>query len=231
MTSDDLFASSAARRSVAVRVGALVCALAVVTIALSVASPSLADPTRLRTRVAALGPYAPLAFVALQTAQVVLAPVPGQVLAGVGGYLFGELAGFVYSMTGVVLGSAVAFVASRRFGRPYVERVVPPAKLVRWDAFFGRAGVAGLFGLFLLPTFPDDLLCFVAGLSEVRLRTFLGLVVAGRAPSFLFVAYAGTWVAGGRLLYASILLLGLGAASALVYRYRRRLIGRPGGEP
>jgi uncharacterized membrane protein YdjX (TVP38/TMEM64 family) len=29
--------------------------------------------------------------------------------------------------------------------------------------------------LFLLPTFPDDLLCFVAGLSGLRMRRFLAL--------------------------------------------------------
>ena len=61
-----------------------------------------------------VGPFAPLLFVALQTLQVIVAPVPGQILAGVGGYLFGPLVGTGYSMLGVVLGSIVVFVLTRR---------------------------------------------------------------------------------------------------------------------
>jgi uncharacterized membrane protein YdjX (TVP38/TMEM64 family) len=53
-----------------------------------------------------IGILAPLAFVALQIVQVILAPIPGQTLAGGGGYLFGTLWGTVYSMIGVVLGVA-----------------------------------------------------------------------------------------------------------------------------
>jgi uncharacterized membrane protein YdjX (TVP38/TMEM64 family) len=221
---DDVFTSPEARRSAALRTALLVGSLVVVTVGIKLAFPSATDPVWVRARLAALGWYAPLAFVALQTIQVVFAPIPGQILGGVGGYLFGSLRGVVYSMVGVVLGSSIVFVLSQRFGRPYVERVITPAELSRWDTFFQRGGLVGLFGLFLLPTFPDDLLCFVAGLSRIRLRTFLALVVVGRTPSFLLVAYAGTRIADGALLQATVLLAGLGLGSAAVYAFRHRLL-------
>jgi len=119
-----LFASDAARRSALLRTGVLLGAVLLATAMLHLAAPQLTDPAWLRTRVAALGSLAPLAFVTLQTAQVVLAPIPGQLLGGVGGYLFGTLRGTAYSMAGVLLGSALVFAIARWYGRPYVERVV-----------------------------------------------------------------------------------------------------------
>jgi uncharacterized membrane protein YdjX (TVP38/TMEM64 family) len=63
--------------------------------------------------------------------------------------------------------------------------------------------------VFLLPTFPDDAICFVAGLSEIRTRRFLVLLVVGRLPSFAAVALAGDQLATDDLL-------ALGAVGALV---------------
>ena len=47
------------------------------------------------------GPAAPLAFVALQTVQVVVAPIPGQLLGGVAGYLFGTVLPTLLGYSGV----------------------------------------------------------------------------------------------------------------------------------
>lgn len=156
-----VFDSPEARNATLVRLGALAVVLAVATFAILERAPSLTDPTWVRETVSAAGPFAPLVFVGIQTAQVIVAPIPGQALAAVGGYLFGTLAGTAYSMVGVVLGSAVVFLLARRFGRPFVERAIDPDTLSRFDDFAERSGVVGLFVLFLLPTFPDDALCAI----------------------------------------------------------------------
>jgi len=225
---DRVFASPAARRSAALRVTLLVGGLVAATVGVWALVPSATDPAWVRQRLAGLGWYAPLAFVALQTIQVIVAPVPGQVLGGVGGYLFGAPLGVTYSMIGVTAGSSLVFGLSRRFGRPYVERVVDPDRLAQWDAFFERSGVLGLFGLFLLPTFPDDLLCVVAGLAEVRPRTFVALVVVGRTPSFLAAAYVGTRVADGAFAVAVTVVGALVVLSAGVYHFRGRVLAELG---
>jgi uncharacterized membrane protein YdjX (TVP38/TMEM64 family) len=223
---DGVFTSPAARRSAALRLALLAGGLVAVTAGLWVLVPSATDPAWVRRRLAGLGRYAPVAFVVLQTLQVIVAPIPGQVLGGVAGYLFGAPLGVTYSMIGVTTGSAAVFVLSRRFGRPYVERVIDPDRLAQWDAFFERSGTVGLFGLFLLPTFPDDLLCAVAGLADVRLRTFLVLVVVGRTPSFLIAAYVGTRVADGAVVAAVTVAGVLIVLSAGVYHVRDRVFAR-----
>ncbi|MFC7139302.1 TVP38/TMEM64 family protein [Halosimplex aquaticum] len=224
-----VFRSPAARRDALVRGLALAGVLAGATVSVLALFPQVTDPIWVRAQVSALGPLAPAAFVGLQTAQVVLAPLPGQVIGASAGYAFGTVAGTVYSMVGVLLGTAIAFTASRRYGRPYVERVVDPAALARWDGFVDRRGAAGLFVLFLLPVFPDDLLCFVAGLSELRLRTVLALVAVGRTPSFLVAAFAGERLADGELVVFAAVSAAVVVGSLAVYVGRKRVLDRLDG--
>jgi uncharacterized membrane protein YdjX (TVP38/TMEM64 family) len=219
---DRVFVDREARRDAVVRLLALLVVLLGGAVAVRVYAPFLADPRWVRGAVADLGPYGPVAFVALQTVQVVVAPVPGQTLGVAGGYLFGTVAGTLYSMVGVVVGSTAVFVLARRLGRPYVERVVSEDVLDRFDTFAEEHGRVGLFVVFLLPTFPDDAVCALAGLTSLRLRTLAALVAVGRLPTFALAAFAGDGAAEGRLAVAGGALLAAVVASVAVYLARDR---------
>lgn len=219
-----LFDSREARRGALVRLGVLVVAVVGAGLAVGWLFPGLTDPGRLRTTLAALGPYAPLAFVGLQATQVVLAPIPGQLLGGVAGYLFGGLAGSVYSLLGVALGSAVAIGATRRFGRSYAERALEADVLARFDGVVERAGEPGLFVMFLLPVFPDDALCFLAGLTDIPVPRLLALVVVGRAPTFVLVAYLGGGLAESNGVLVALLAVTLAVLVVVGYRRREALV-------
>jgi uncharacterized membrane protein YdjX (TVP38/TMEM64 family) len=218
-----VFRSATARRRTLLVAGAATLAFALAAWLVVTRAPFLLDEEWVRGQVAAAGAFAPLVFVAVQTVQVVLAPVPGQALGAVGGYLFGGLAGTVYSLVGVLVGSLVAFELARRFGRPLVERVADPDALAGFDDFVDRHGRVGLFVAFLFPTFPDDLLCFVAGVSGVRRRDLLVLVLVGRTPSFALAAYAGDGAAQGQYWLVASLVAVLALLTVLVGRYRERL--------
>jgi uncharacterized membrane protein YdjX (TVP38/TMEM64 family) len=78
-------------------------------------APFLTSAAGIRGFVRGFGPWAPLAFVGLQTVQVVVAPIPGQVTAVIGGFLFGPLWGTVYSVAGgSVAGTSSASSRPRR---------------------------------------------------------------------------------------------------------------------
>lgn len=226
-----VFVSAADRRRAVAVLAGLAVAVGLTGVLVAASVPRLTDPAWLERRIAAAGPLAPLAFVCLQAVQVLVAPVPGQALGGVAGYLFGPAAGTVYSLAGVAIGGFVAFGLTRRYGRPYVERAVDPAALDRFDGFVERHGRTGLFAAFLFPAFPDDLLCFVAGLSEIQPRTFLALLVVGRAPSFLAVAVAGGRLAAGARSAAVALTAGLAVVTLAGYYVRVRLTSSSGGTP
>jgi uncharacterized membrane protein YdjX (TVP38/TMEM64 family) len=219
-----LFESPEARRDTLVRVGLLVAAVVAVGLSIHEYAPSLTDPEWIRAAVDRTGPYAPLAFVALQATQVVLAPIPGQTLAVVGGYLFGPV-GALYSIVGVAIGSAVVLVLSRRYGRPFVQRVVTDEVLDRFDDFVDQYGLLGLVVVFSLPTFPDDAICALAGLTAIRLRTILVVLVVARTPTFVLATLVGDGLAGAQYRLVVGILVGAAVVVAGVYLCRERILG------
>lgn len=218
-----LFASRRSRREAAL---ALLVALAVAlagALAVRAWFPALLDPAALRRWVLSFGVFAPAAFVLLQAAQVVVAPVPGQAVALVGGYLFGTVWGTLLSLLGATGGTVVAVVLARRYGRPFVERVVFSETLDRFDRLSERHGLVTLFLVFLLPGLPDDAICFAAGVTRLDVRKVLAVSVAGRLPGYVVVNFAGESLAHRDFATALVVLAALVAASLLGYRYRERV--------
>lgn len=152
----------------------------------------LSEQERLRQWVAGFGWAAPLALILVQAAQVILAPIPGQVVGLVSGYLFGTVWGTVYSMAGVLLGAWVAMGLARKLGRPFIERFVPAEHLQRFDGLVKRSGPIAFFLLFLLPFVPDDSISILAGLTSIPLSLLMILAAIGRFPSILASSFIGS---------------------------------------
>src|SRR5262245_56441706 len=68
------------------------------------------------------GILAPIIFMGMQALQVIVAPIPGELTGILGGYLFGEWVGLLYSTVGLTLGSLAAFGVGRWVGAHYVRR-------------------------------------------------------------------------------------------------------------
>jgi uncharacterized membrane protein YdjX (TVP38/TMEM64 family) len=149
------------------------------------------DPGRLRALMIGWGPWGALVLIGLQVAQVLLAPIPGQVLGLVGGYVYGPWLGTLINMTGTLIGSGTAMWLARRFGRPLVQRWVSSEWLDRLDGLAKRRGPTVFFLIFLFPFLPDDAACFVAGLSPLPLSELLLLVLVGRLPGVFIPNWLG----------------------------------------
>ena len=193
-----LFASRADRWRTLLLVGVVVAAFVGLYLGVRRYAPFVFNAKALRAWIAGFGVFAPVVFIFLQATQVVVAPIPGQVVALVAGYLFGPVYGTIYSLTGVLIGSAVAFSLAKRYGRSFVERVIADDVIDRFDAFVNRVGAPGLFAFVIIPGLPDDAICFLSGLTTWRLRTFLAVIAVGRLPAYVITVYAGGQFAGGR---------------------------------
>lgn len=193
-------------------------------------APQLVDTAWLLGFVDGFGPWAPAAFVAVQAIQVVAAPIPGQAVGFVGGYLFGTVRGTALSLLGVGVGSYLAYALAARYGRPYVERVVAPETVARFDAVTEERALGSLFVAFLVPGLPDDAICFVAGLTAIDRWKLVAVAVVGRAPGFLVATAAGSSLASEDLRLAVGLVVALLALSVLGYAFRERILGGLGGE-
>jgi uncharacterized membrane protein YdjX (TVP38/TMEM64 family) len=185
--------------------------------------PLFADSQRLRDWVLGWDAYAPVAIILLQGAQVLLAPIPGQGVGAASGYLFGSCWGTIYSLTGTVIGSFVAISLARHYGRPLVERVISADVLARFDARAGHRGLLFFALVFLLPFLPDDVACFVAGLSAIPIPALMLTVLAGRMPGVFVSAWIGanaTSLGTGQLVW---LIVAGGAVAAAFLAFEARL--------
>ena len=131
-----------------------------------------------------LGIWGPVVFVAIQIVQVVIPILPGGISCLAGVLLFGPVPGFICNYVGICLGSALAFLIARRFGMPAVERAAGNRKLGRYlkwmeNGVFDRFFAAAIF----FPAAPDDLLCFLAGVTRMRFRKFLLIILLGKPLS------------------------------------------------
>ena len=181
------------------------------------------DQERVREWVASFGPWGPLVTVALNVAQVLLAPVPGQFVGIVNGYLYGIGWGTLYSMAGLLLGTSLAMVLGRWFGRPLVERLARPETLARWDRIADHQGPLFFFLVFLFPFVPDDISCFLIGLSSLPIPRMLILAVLGRLPGVFVSCWVGAF-ATELPWWAGIPMGGAAAALAWAFwRYQARL--------
>jgi uncharacterized membrane protein YdjX (TVP38/TMEM64 family) len=218
-----VFSSRAARRRSVAGGFVLVAVSVAVVLGVRQYAPFVSDAEQLRAWIDGFGIFAPLVLVFLQATQVVVAPVPGQVIALVSGYTFGPIAGAVYSLTGVLLGSAIAFSLAKRFGRPAVEGLLHEDVLVRFDGFVDRVGIPGLLAFVVVPGLPDDAVCFLSGLTEWRLRTFLAVITVGRLPAYAITVYAGGELATGQLEIA-LALIGVVVVASVGGYYKQEAI-------
>jgi uncharacterized membrane protein YdjX (TVP38/TMEM64 family) len=176
-----------------------------------------------RSFVRQFDPYGPIAFFVLQLTAVIFAPIPGNVVALAGGALFGLWTGFLLSTGALILGSSIAFGLARFYGRPLVERIVSKRIIDRYLDQVAERHFALLFGAFLLPFLPDDALCFVSGLSNLRYRVFLAMVVIGRPPGMFVANLVGAGLVVIPWWAWIIVAVASGALLYVLYRSRDRI--------
>jgi uncharacterized membrane protein YdjX (TVP38/TMEM64 family) len=170
-----------------------------------------------------LGPYSPAVFVLLQVLQVIAAPVPGELTGVAGGYVYGEFFGLILSTVGLTLGSWIAFELASILGRPFVERFVSHEALHKFDFLTTNTGATICFLLFLIPGFPKDYLCYLLGLSRMKLGTFLLVSIVGRVPGTYLLNVQGAKFRDQE--YYQVVVFSIASAAILLaaYLYRNKI--------
>jgi uncharacterized membrane protein YdjX (TVP38/TMEM64 family) len=179
----------------------------------------LADPQRVRAWVETLGAWGPLVIALLQLSQTLLAPIPGQAIGAVSGYLYGPWLGTLYSMIGLGLGSLILFWLARRFGRPLAVRFIGSPSMARLDDLAGRGGALFFFLVWLFPFTPDDLACLAAGLTPMRFRQFIPLMFLGRLPGVFVSVWVGANVARIEPAWWAVLFAGIALGAVVLWRW------------
>lgn len=177
----------------------------------------------LRTFISSYGNNAALIFTVLQFLQVVVLPIPAFITVGAGVLLFGPLKGAALSCTGIILGSLAAFFIGRLFGYKVAKWLVGKDNLDKGlKTIKGKDKIVLTF-MFLFPFFPDDILCFVAGITTISPLFFIIMIFITRIISVFVSSYSmnnsiipyDTW--WGILLWCAFFALTI-ALTVLIYK-------------
>lgn len=166
-----------------------------------------------------------LVLLGLQFLQVFVALIPGELLETAAGYAFGPLWGTVICYVGVALASALIFWLTKRLGVKLVEVFISREKINELRFINTEKKRNGLiFLLFFIPGTPKDLLTYFAGLTDIRLSTFLIISLVARLPSVISSTIGGHLLGEGNYWSAVILYGAVGLVSLLgLYLYHRIL--------
>jgi uncharacterized membrane protein YdjX (TVP38/TMEM64 family) len=173
------------------------------------------DAETFQAYLASAGGWMDVLFIVLQFLQVVILPIPSFVTLVAGTALFGPVRCFLYSYFAIVLGSIVAFFIGRFLGYRTVSWIVGKETLDKWLQKVKGKDSFLLTAMFILPFFPDDVLCFVAGLSTMTTPYFIGMILIARAFSAATTCFSvgfipfNTW--WGIMIWAVIILIVLAA--------------------
>ena len=140
------------------------------------------------------------------------------------GYAFGPWWGVLICIVGSTLGSIVAIMLARLFGRKLVESFYPREKLESLPVLHNRKGRNLLVAiLFLIPGTPKDLITYVIGLTEMSIPLYILLTTLCRFPSIITSTLSGGAI-GSQKFGRALMFLGITAVvSGIGYLIYRRI--------
>lgn len=132
------------------------------------------------------------AYVLLTIFAVVIAPVSTLPLLPLASGMWGWVVAGVLSIVGWTIGGQIAFLLARRFGKPFLRKVISLEKLEKYEK---RVPEENIFWtvVFLRMAVPVDVLSYALGLfSRMKSVPYFFATLIGVAPFALVFAYAGT---------------------------------------
>lgn len=168
-------------------------------------------------------PYSHLVFFLVQLLSVIFAPIPSNVTAAAGAMVFGAIPTFILTYLAVISGSIAVFMFVRFFKRKFDHgRLEAKIEDRRYLSLLYEKPSAFLFIAFLLPIFPDDILCYLAGLTRIKFWKFALIAIVAR-PWGLMVASGlggiGTDITPQKVAIAAAILILLLAAGILYRKF------------
>lgn len=151
----------------------------------------------IKTQIATLGYPGVIAMMAIESACI---PLPSEIIMPFSGFLVyeGTFNLHLASLSGAVgcaIGSAIAYYAGMRGGRPFLEKygrwvLVRRRDLDAADRYFHKYGESIVFFSRLLPVIRT-FISFPAGVARMRFGRFLLYSFVGSVPWCYFLTYLG----------------------------------------
>jgi uncharacterized membrane protein YdjX (TVP38/TMEM64 family) len=180
-----------------------------------------------RDYILSLGKLGPVVFLLFQILQTVIAPIPGEVIQIVGGYIYGVTLGTFYTTAGMLIGAVIAFYFTRFLGRAYIEKLLNKKKF-QWmaDLLDSNKFSVFLFIIFIIPGLPKDMFIYAAGLTPIKPMKFFVILLVSRFPWLLASVSIGANIYEKN--YVSTVIISVVAVLAFIFGliYKDKLMDR-----
>jgi len=180
------------------------------------------DPEKFRALVDAHGIGGRLIYIGMVVLQITVALIPGEPLEIAAGYAFGALEGTLLCLFGAFLGRVAVFLLVRRFGTRAVDVFFPLEKLNTLSFLQNKKRLTlWVFFLFFLPGTPKDLLCYVVGLTDLPLKSWLLICAIAPFPSIVTSTIGGDALGMGNYMFALVVFIvtmAISGGGLLAYR-------------
>lgn len=181
----------------------------------------LSSPTKIRSLLLGFGIWGYLVYILLLIIIIPL-PTPSTPVILAGGYVYGIFVGTLLSLVGAMAAGTVAFYAARYFGRPLIQKLVDKHHIKYFNHLFQRRGNAAALTSYAIPLFPSDILNLLLGITKMKYRTFITLVLIGHIPRYLIINSLGDDLFAGFSIKTLIFLIA-GAVFILIAIFREKI--------
>ncbi len=139
------------------------------------------------------------------------------------GLAFGPVWGGLLSTVSGALAAAVSFGIARAVGRTLVEALVGGRNLGAADRWFARCGAYVVLVARLIPVVSFDVISYAAGLTRMKLWSFILDTTAGMTPACFVCACLGDRMPRNvNLFLAAFGVFVVGVVMAAIIQHRRR---------
>lgn len=172
------------------------------------------------------GAYGKIVFVLLQILQVVVLPLPALLCYVSGVMIYGPLEAFILSSIGVFIGSMICYAIGRFCGRKIVHWLAGD-KIDKYLDILSTRGKGPFVIMQLLPFFPDDVLCILAGVTNMNFWFYLMTMLVIRPiviavycflGSGSIIPFSGWGIPVWILIFMIFITLGI-----LTYKYQDKI--------
>lgn len=146
---------------------------------------------KIKSIVEAGGIFSFLIFMILQILQTTILQIPSILVTVAGSIIFGKWTAFILSFVSVMIGSIIMFWIGRKGGKNFLNWLVGKKNSDKWIDKLTN-GKYLFFLMMLFPFFPDDILCAVAGVTNMSFNFFFWTNVIARAMGIACAVFLGS---------------------------------------
>lgn len=133
---------------------------------------SLSDIEGIKKIIISSGGFGYVITFLIHLLQVVVLPAPSWIFILATTSIYGPLIGFIISTLGAIVGAYICFLIGRLGGKKAVSFCIGREDTEKYSELLNAKGKVPFVIMQLLPFFPDDIMCMIAGLSSMSLKFF-----------------------------------------------------------